>query len=56
MPQVLDPSPAERARDALDRHAWSEAHELLADADRRGELDAQGLLLLGQAAVRTTAR
>ena len=41
---------AESARSALDRHAWREAYDLLAEADRAGSLDAQELELLAEAA------
>jgi class 3 adenylate cyclase len=50
MSQVLDPSLPERARAALERHAWREAYDLLADADGRGELAPMDLELLAQAA------
>ena len=40
----------EAARDALDRHAWGEAFEILAEADRAGSLPADGLRMLAEAA------
>jgi class 3 adenylate cyclase len=42
--------PLAAARDALDRHAWREAFDLLRAADERGELSADDLELLGEAA------
>ncbi|HET7646621.1 MAG TPA: adenylate/guanylate cyclase domain-containing protein [Candidatus Limnocylindria bacterium] len=41
---------AESARSALGRHAWREAYDLLADADRDGSLGAEELELLAEAA------
>jgi class 3 adenylate cyclase len=38
------------ARDALDRHAWDEAYDILATADRQGGLSPDGLQLLAEAA------
>ena len=38
------------ARSALEGHEWSKAYELLTAADGRGELDAEGLRLLADAA------
>jgi class 3 adenylate cyclase len=38
------------ARDALGRHAWREAFEMLSALDAEGGLDAEGLRLLGDAA------
>lgn len=37
-------------RDAMERHAWSEAFDLLSEADRSQQLDGDGLALLGDAA------
>jgi class 3 adenylate cyclase len=37
-------------RDALDRHAWAEAYEVLTQADRSGTLSGEGLELLASAA------
>jgi hypothetical protein len=37
-------------RQALARHAWSEAYDLLRTADARGELDTGDLVLLADAA------
>lgn len=39
-----------RARDALDRHAWDEAYDLLTEADEDGSLLAEGLEMLASAA------
>jgi class 3 adenylate cyclase len=52
MAQVLDPSLADRAKSALDRHAWREAFELLAeaDADADSTLTPDELELYAQAA------
>jgi class 3 adenylate cyclase/tetratricopeptide (TPR) repeat protein len=46
--RTLDPVAA--ARQALDRHAWHEAFDLLRRADAEGELSAEELELLGGAA------
>jgi tetratricopeptide (TPR) repeat protein len=40
----------DRGRDALDRHAWAEAMDVFAEADRSGGLDAEDLERLGTAA------
>lgn len=37
-------------REALERHAWDEAYDTLAQADREGELPPEGLQLLAEAA------
>src|SRR5687768_14354966 len=50
MSQVREPSTAERALDALGRHAWREAYELMVEADRAGRLSPEELMLLAQAA------
>ena len=50
MTQRTIEDPLASARDALDRHAWREAFELLRAADERGELSARDLDLLGEAA------
>jgi class 3 adenylate cyclase/Tfp pilus assembly protein PilF len=42
--------PVETARAALDRHAWQEAYDALAEADASGPLSGEGLQLLSQAA------
>jgi tetratricopeptide (TPR) repeat protein len=42
--------PLAAARDALDRHAWREAFDLLTKADAEGDLSARDLELLGEAA------
>jgi class 3 adenylate cyclase len=47
---VSGPSLGSRAREALGRHAWQEAYDLLAGADARGELAHDELDLLAQAA------
>jgi class 3 adenylate cyclase len=51
-PVMPDPSddPVGAGRDALDRHAWEEAYDVLARADRAGSLNGEGLSLLGSAA------
>jgi class 3 adenylate cyclase len=41
--------PADDARQALERHAWQEAYDLLTSADAQGGLDADRLELLAQA-------
>jgi class 3 adenylate cyclase len=50
MSQVFESSLAERAQEALARHAWTEAWELMSDADRGGKLDAAELMTLANAA------
>src|SRR4051812_5516383 len=50
MSQVLDPSLVDRAKDALGRHAWREAFDLLSEADARGPLTPAELDLLAEAA------
>jgi len=40
----------EKGRDAVKRHAWSEAHEAFTEADRDGGLSASDLELMGSAA------
>jgi class 3 adenylate cyclase len=50
MSQVLEPSPVEKARSALGRHAWGEAFQLLSEADAKGRLAPEELELLAQAA------
>ena len=40
----------EGGRDALERHAWDEAYEILSEADRAGSLNGEGLELLASAA------
>ena len=42
--------PVEAGREALDRHAWDEAYEVLSEADRAGALGGEGLELLASAA------
>jgi class 3 adenylate cyclase len=46
---TMERSIGERARDALGRHAWTEAYELLSEADGSGSLPADELELLAQA-------
>lgn len=48
--QQLLSDPVSAARDALDRHAWQEAYDLLKQADREGTLGPEGLELLADAA------
>lgn len=50
MSKVLEESPSQRAREALSRHAWQEAYDLIAVAERTGELSADDLEILAQAA------
>ena len=50
MTQRTIEDPLAAARDALDRHAWREAFDLLRAEDERGELSASDLELLGEAA------
>jgi class 3 adenylate cyclase len=47
---IVAETPGQRARDALDRHAWGEAYELMAEADHAGELTPDELAVLAQAA------
>jgi class 3 adenylate cyclase len=49
---VTHPSkdPVAAGRDALDRHAWDEAYDILSEADRSGPLNGEGLQLLARAA------
>ena len=47
---VQQPSVRDQATSALARHAWPDAHGLLAAADARGELAPDELELLAQAA------
>lgn len=42
--------PVARGRDALDRHAWQEAYDVLSEADEADALTPEGLHLLAQAA------
>src|SRR6266542_6015276 len=49
MAQTVDPSLADRAMDALGRHAWREAFDLLSEADTGGALSPDQLELLAQA-------
>ncbi|HYT79378.1 MAG TPA: LuxR family transcriptional regulator, partial [Actinomycetota bacterium] len=42
--------PVGAGRDALDRHAWTEAYGILTEADRAGSLGGEGLWLLASAA------
>jgi len=50
MSQIADASPLERGREALARHAWSEAYDLLSAADAAGSLAPAELELLATAA------
>jgi class 3 adenylate cyclase len=50
MSQVADASPLERGREALARHAWGEAYDLLSAADAAGSFAAAELELLAEAA------
>ena len=49
MDRVLD-DPLAAGREALDRHAWQEAYELIGGADRAGDLTGDSLYMLSQAA------
>src|SRR6266550_5060321 len=49
-PDVLQESLSDRARAALERHAWREAFDLLVEADAGGQLDPQELELLADSA------
>jgi class 3 adenylate cyclase len=40
----------EAGRDALERHAWQEAYQILSEADRTGALSGNGLEILAEAA------
>jgi class 3 adenylate cyclase len=42
--------PVDAGREAMERHAWNEAFELLTEADRLGQLDGDGLAMLRDAA------
>ena len=50
MSQALELTLWERAKEALDRHAWTEAWELMSEADRGGALTADELMVLAEAA------
>jgi class 3 adenylate cyclase len=50
MSQLLDPSIADKARNALGRHEWREAFDLLSEADAKAALAPAELELLAQAA------
>jgi class 3 adenylate cyclase len=50
MSQVVERSPLEGGREASSRHAWREALDLLVEADRQQELDADDLVRLAEAA------
>ena len=50
MSQRTDAAVVERASEALHRHAWQEAFDLLSEADGRAELTPDGLELLADAA------
>ncbi len=50
MSQTLELSRSDRAREALDRHAWAEAWELMAEADRAGSLSFEELEVMADAA------
>lgn len=50
MSDAVEPSPVERARAALARHAWREAFELLRSADAAGGLSPAELELFAEAA------
>src|SRR5262245_34039438 len=50
MSDVVEASPVERAQDALARHSWREAFDLLSGEDASGRLAPAELELLAQAA------
>jgi class 3 adenylate cyclase len=50
MSQVIEGSPLSAGREAAGRHAWREAYDLLAEADRTEPLSADDLVMLGEAA------
>jgi hypothetical protein len=47
---VVDESPGQRAREALARHDWGEAYEVMTEADRAGTLGPEDLEVLAQSA------
>jgi hypothetical protein len=47
---VVDEAPGQRAREALARHEWGEAYEVMTEADRVGDLAPDDLEVLAQAA------
>jgi hypothetical protein len=47
---VVDEAPGQRAREALARHDWGEAYEVLTEADRAGNLGPGDLEVLAQSA------
>ena len=49
-PEVASPDPGQAGREALARHAWQEAYELLDRADREGSLTGVDLESLAEAA------
>jgi class 3 adenylate cyclase len=50
MSKVIEESPLQAGRDAAARHAWREAFDLLTRADGSGDLTADDLMALGEAA------
>jgi class 3 adenylate cyclase len=50
MSPVADDRLVDRARQAVARQSWNEAYDLLSEADRKGELDSEGLVILADAA------
>lgn len=50
MSSVVEETPGQRARAALDRHAWGEAYEVMAQADHAGGLAPEDLEVLAQSA------
>jgi len=49
MTRTMPPDPIDRAQDALDRHAWDQAYEILTSVDGEGRLSGRGLRLLADA-------
>jgi len=47
---VVDEAPGQRAREALSRHAWGEAYDVMIEADRAADLAPDDLEVLAQAA------
>ena len=50
MGSVVEETPGQQAREALARHAWGEAYELLTEADHAGQLAPEDLEVLAQSA------
>ena len=48
MSSVVDEAPGQRGREALARHAWREAFEVMTEADHAGDLGPDDLEVLAQ--------